>query len=154
MIVERSFDAWAINSIINHPDVFPFVSLPGMGNIDLAEVIANPRNVLLMAEGGGLIFQDQGGGQYEVHIQFLPEVRGGKALQASREAASWMFTNTDCEIITARVPSGNFAASAMARKVGLRFQYIDRDAWRNAGGLIPVSWYALTKPDWQSQRKF
>jgi hypothetical protein len=60
--IRRSFDASEIHPILNYESrVFEAIKLPGMkpGDIDVTPVIANPLNVLLMVEGGGIIFAQQ-----------------------------------------------------------------------------------------------
>lgn len=152
-MIRRSFDAAEINAILNDPSVLPFVGLPGMGHLDMTPVIADRRNVVLMAEGGGLIFHHQGDGQFEVHTQFLPSWRGRHALRAATEAVSWMFAETDCRLITTKVPDGNYAAGALARRVGLMFRYTEDAAWPTDRGPVAVRWYSVSKDEWLSRSR-
>jgi hypothetical protein len=147
-LIRRSYDAAEINAVLNHPSVLPWVIVPGLTTLDMTPVVADRRNVLLMAEHGGLIFEHQLDGIFEVHAQFLPEGRGRHAVQAATEAVSWMFANTECQKVVTRVPDGNVAASALARRVGLKFEYSDPDAWPTDKGRVAVRWFSVSKADW------
>src|SRR5580692_37957 len=106
-MIRRSFDASDINPILNDPTVFESIKLPGMklGELDVTAVVENPVNVLLIAEGGGIIFGQSEPGIYDVHTAFLENHRGYAAIKASLEAYRWMFTHTDCMILQTRVPA-------------------------------------------------
>src|SRR5882724_9813525 len=78
--VVRSFDAADINPILNDPSILPSVTIPGIEVIDAAPIVADPRNVLLMAEGGGILFIADEPAIYEVHTNFLPKFRGRHAI--------------------------------------------------------------------------
>lgn len=139
-MIRRSFDAQAFNALINHPDVRPGVG--GEGVLDLAPVVMNPANHLLMADGGGFLLVNLGGGTYEVHSQFLPEHRAG-AIQAMREGMEYMFERTDCQRLLTRVPDGNLGAKGIARAGGFR-ELFRRDDERCG----PTSFQGLGLLEW------
>lgn len=147
-MIQREFDATRLNAVVNHPAVHPWVSLPGQGELDLTPAASDPRNVLLMTEGGGLLFVQHEPGVYEVHTQFVPEVRGRAALKATREAVHWMFTRTDCMEILTKVPQGNVAAEALTRALGGVLDFERKDAWQTPLGLRSVKYYGLRYADW------
>lgn len=144
--VAREVTAERLNDIVNHPDVRPWVG--GTGPLDLTPIVANPANVLLMREGGGLLFIRLDAGLYEVHTQFVPEVRGELALQATKDALLWMFTRTDCIEIVTKVPDGNVAAKALVRSIKGTLQFHRPNAWLGPDGLIGVSYYGLSLGEW------
>ena len=148
-LVTRSFDAKEANRIINDPSVFPQATPHGLNSIDVTEIISNPRNVLLMAEGGALLFgADIDSCIYELHTSFLPDFRGMNALAVSRDAYRWMFTHTDCLQIWTRVPVFNRAAALMARKIGFVPQFTRHNAWQTADGPCDVRFYLLDYHHW------
>lgn len=144
----REFSAERINTIVNHVEVRPWVG--GAGPLDLSPVIANPANVLLMAEGGGFVFTQQEPGVYEVHTQFLPEHRGANVLLAAADAARFMFTRTDCVEILSKVPDGNVPAAAFAKAMKWELRFSRPNAWQTDRGLVGVKYYGKTLMQWAS----
>ena len=142
----REFSADRINAVIAHPEVRPWVG--GVGPLDLTPVVADPRNVLLMGQGGGLLFVQLEPGLYEVHTQFIPEARGPVALLAVIDALRWMFTRTDAVEIVTKVPDGNVAAAVLVKKIGGEFQFYRPHAWQTNHGLVGVKYYAQTLNAW------
>ena len=90
-MIKRTLDPAFINSVVNHPDVAPWVS----GPIDVGALVRDPANVVLVTEHGGFIFHRYEAAVFEVHTQFLPDTPPGHAWHASLEARRWMFTRTD-----------------------------------------------------------
>lgn len=145
--VRREFAAERLNAVVNHPDVRPWVG-GGTGLLDLSQVVADQRNILLMGEGGGFLFIQQEPGIYEVHSQFLPEHRGKNVIRAGHDAARYMFTRTDCIEIRSKVPDGNSAALGFARLMGWEYQFSRPKAWETGGDLVGVRYYAKTISQW------
>jgi hypothetical protein len=82
--VERTFDADLVNRLLNHPTIFPSITIPGReGPLDCSELVADPHNVFMIAPGGSVAFVRDEPGIYEVHTNFLPEYRGRNALRCS-----------------------------------------------------------------------
>lgn len=149
MSLARGFDAAAINAVINDPSVFPWVAMPGTTHLDLAPLLVDRRNVLLMAGGtGGFFFEQHEPGIYEIHSFFLPAMRGGAALAAFAEAMEWMFCRTDCMEVLTKVPVNNFAADGFAQRVGAVLEFERANAWPTDKGLVGVNYYAMRYPDW------
>lgn len=113
-----SRDADFLNRVVNHPSVFPWVSLGQEGPLDLSPVLDLESTVFLADETGGFLFVDCGGGLYEVHTQFLPEGRGHGVLKKAREAARYMFTRTPCLAVKTFVAYGNDAAHKLTLAMG------------------------------------
>lgn len=146
--IRREYSAEAINAVINHPDVRPWVGTPDQGYIDVAPVVANLNNVLLMAEGGGFLFVQMELGIYEVHSQFVPEHRGPNVTRAAHDAQRWMFTRSDCVEIRTKVPHGNIAAAGLAKRMGFELQFSREAAWPTASGMVGVDYYAKNITQW------
>lgn len=145
----RSFDAAEINRIVNDPGVFPSVSLPGLDSLDLTSVVADHRNVVLMAQGGAILFgADTEPGIYEVHTNFLEKYRGAHAVAASRNAYRWMFTHTDCWLLTTKVPAFNRPAAMAARVVGFMPAFTRQAVWPTPKGNVDLKFYTLGYEDW------
>lgn len=148
-MIRRSFDAAEINPILNDPSVFDAIKLPGMApEIDVAPIISNPNNVLLMAEGGGIMFIQIEPGIYEVHTSFLEKYRGSNAIKASLEAYRWMFTHTDCMILQTKVPAFNRGADKFCRIVGATKDFERKSIWLTDKGPVDMSYWTLRYEDW------
>lgn len=147
-MIQREFDAARLNAVVNHPAVHAWIAPPGFGDLDLSEAVADRRNVLLMTEGGGVMFFQHEPGVYDAHTQFTPEVRGKVAFAATRAAVRYMFTNTDCMEVLTKVPAHNLAADALARRVGCIMEYERPDMWPTPDGLQAMRYFALRYPDW------
>lgn len=146
--VERSFDVAAINALFNDPSVFPLVSIPDIEAIDVNSIIADPRNVMLMSEGGGVLFCLHEPGAYEVHTAFIESYRGRHALKASLAAYRWMFTHTDCFTLLTKVPAINPAAENFCRLVGATREFARKAVWPTANGPVDLSFWSMRYDDW------
>jgi len=148
-MIHRSFDASEINPILNDSSVFEAIKLPGMKpDIDMSAIVSNPLNVLLVSEGGGIIFAQAEPGIYDVHTSFLENHRGRHAIRASREAYRWMFTHTDCMILQTRVPAFNKAAEAFCKMVGATLEFTRKGSWPIEPEPADMSYWSLKYEDW------
>lgn len=148
LTVHREHGAAAINAVVNHPDVRPWVGNIEAGPIDLTDIVVNPDNVLLMSEGGGFICVQQQPGIYEVHSQFVPERRGENALRAARDGMRYMFTRTDCYELRTKVPAGNVAAAALTKKMGFVHHFTRERVWQTPEGFGDVRYYGIGIDQW------
>lgn len=149
MPVKRHLNAKALNPIINDPDVFRWVKGNFTGDyLDMSPVIANTDNVLLMGEGGGVLFVKHQLGLYEAHVQMLPEKRGGHTFRMVQEALHWMFTRTDAFEITTRVPKGNLGARALVRAIHGRLEFRLTEGWVIEDKAVYADVYSLTIQEW------
>lgn len=152
--MHRSFDAEAANLIINDPEVFATIAKPGLERLDVTEFVRDPGNVLMMAEGGAILFaHDIEPGFYEVHTNFLPGFRGAHAIEASLAAYRWMFTHTDCMMIRTRVPAPNRPAAMAARAAGFVPRFVRAQVWPAADGPVDLRYYELAYADWVSRAR-
>lgn len=142
----REFSAERINRVVSHPDVRPWVG--GVGTLDLTPLVTDFRNVLLMGQGGGVLFQWLEPGLYEAHTQFLPDHRGTEAVQNVKDALRWLFTRTDAVEIVTKVPEPNKAALGLVRAIRGQKLFERADAWPTENGAVAVSFYGLSLMGW------
>ncbi|WP_375450615.1 hypothetical protein [uncultured Devosia sp.] len=145
--IARHFDADRLNRIANHPDVRPWVA-GGTQPLDLAPVVANTANVVLLNTHGGCLFERVGPGVYEVHTLFEPDGRGEAAIEAVKSALHWMFTRTDCVELQTKVPDGNKGALGLVRAIHGTKQFHRANVWPAPTGMVGVGFYCLTISDW------
>jgi hypothetical protein len=169
--VTRSFDSGDINPILNHPDVFKYVACKGFepGSMDVAPLLEDQRNVLLVADGAAILFIWYEPGIYEVHTNFLKPDRlrqsthGPYVRNVCLAAYRWMFTRTDCMILQTRIPAHNRAATVFSPLIGWTKEFERKAVWPTLDGeMVDMSFCYLRYPDWvrktpslmQSGRKF
>jgi hypothetical protein len=148
MKITREFKASRINSVLNHPEVRPWVADMSLGIIDISKQVANQNNVLLMGDYGGCFFSKMMDGFYEVHTQVLPEGRGAWAKDFLVAVRHYIFTRTDaCEVLT-RVPLEHKGAKAAAQSVGMKYEFSRQDGVVFGGKIMPVEIYSERIQDW------
>jgi len=147
-MVERHHDAEAINRILNDPAVRPDVADAAEGVLDISAAVANPANVLLMGDHGGMMFFKLMAGFYEVHTQFLPAGRGAWGSSFAVAAGEWLYCHTDAIEIMTRVPHGHPAAKALTLASGFRYRWTRPANTRFRGQVVDVDIYSHVIEDW------
>ena len=128
--------------------------MEGLETIDIAPLIADQRNVLLMADHGAVLCCWLAVGTYEVHTNFVKANRnysgpGTYVLNASRAAYRWMFTNTDCVTLLTRIPANNRAATMFSPLAGWTKEFERKACWPSVSdGVVDMTFCALRYDDW------
>lgn len=150
--IRREHDAAWVNHICNHPDVRPWLGGYLDQKLELGPTVENPRNVVLSAEKGAMIFMALQPGLYEAHTQILPDGRGRWTLEFVLDALRYMFTATDAIEIVTRVPYGNLRAASALRALGRVIPVVhefDREyGWVENGIRKPASFHSIRIQDW------
>lgn len=154
-LVKRIYDAREFNAIVNDPGVFQFVAQFGTEYIDTTPLVNNPFNVLLMADGGGVLFIQCEPGIYEVHTAFLKPDReklssnGPHIRNACLAAYRWIFTHTDCMALVTRMPAHNRAVTVLSPLVGWVKEFERKANWPTlTGEMVDVGFAAIRYDDW------
>lgn len=154
-LVRRGFDASEINPILNDPSVFKYAAAEGFEALDATALVADQRNILLMAEGGGILCLWSEPGIYEVHTNFLKPDRerqsqaGPHIRNVCLAAYRWMFTRTDCMTLLTRIPAHNRAAVVFSPLVGWVPEFERKAVWPTVDGeLVDMKFCALRYDDW------
>lgn len=145
--INRHTEAAHLNSILNHPEVHPWVAYDE-NPLDLTPVMENPNVVALYGEHGGQVYQRLQPGLFEAHSAFKPEGRGEWALAATRETLKWIFVHTEAVEIVTRVPAGNVAARALAKAIGGVQDFTLPEGWVKAGKPVSADVFSLTIQGW------
>jgi hypothetical protein len=146
--VAPSKDAKLINSMLNHPEVRPWIADAAEGVLDVTAQINSPVNTFLMGEFGGVMLVKVLAGTYECHTFALPEGRGVWALGLVMAAQRWMFTKTDCVEILTRIPETHRPALGLAIKAGMTKEFTRHDGVKINDKLLSVDVYKVTLSDW------
>jgi hypothetical protein len=147
-IIRPFRDIDTINRFANHPDIRPHIARESDGVLDLTPQISNGMNVPLFGAHGGLLFLYLDPGTYEVHSLAVKEGRGAWFNAASEAAAHWMYTATDAVDIVTRVPYGNVAARAAAKRMGMRYDFTRPKGTIFHERLVDFDVYTETLADW------
>jgi len=146
--IGRERHAARINKVVNDPSVFDWVRGNHKGPLDLTPVVANPSNILLMGQHGGILFVQLQHGLYEAHTQVLPEGRGKWAFEMVQAAIHWMFTRSDAFEIMTRCPRGNLGARALAKAIGGKFEFTNPRGWVKDGETISADIFSINIQEW------
>lgn len=68
---------------------------------------------------GVFVFMPQNGVCWEVHTCLLPSLWGPGAAEAARQAARWVWRNSECRRIVTNVPAYNRLALRFAKAAGM-----------------------------------
>lgn len=146
--ISRQTEAAHVNSILNHPEVLPWVSGGYKGPLDMTESLSRDGVVALYGEHGGQVYNCLMPSLWEAHSAFTPKGRGEYAIEVTRQTLHWMFTRTDaCEIVT-RCPEGNAPAKALAKIIGGQLQFTRKQGWVMNGKPVSADIYSLRVDDW------
>lgn len=146
--IGREHHAQRLNRIVNHPSVFRWVKGYSIEPLDCSDVVADPNNVLLMGEHGGVLFVMKQPGLFEAHTNVLPAGRGEWAVAMVRAALHWMFTRTDALEIMTKVPAGNLRAKALAVAIGGVREFTAHNGWVMDRDPVDCEVYGLTLQSW------
>ena len=122
-----------VREIITHPSIWRFVGDDASPPPDEYWPMQGPTYLLVNEAEGVFIFRRQNAIQYDIHACLLPVSRGPKAIEAARAAMAWMFANTPCRKVNARVPTFNRHAYRLARKAGMQDEGTDRASFLKGG---------------------
>jgi hypothetical protein len=117
-LLARSKDKVFLFDLCNHDDIYPQVSLGHPKPLDISFALEDDNNIFLANEHGGFLFIKYGPVQYDVHTLFMKSGRGAMVYEAAKEAARYMFKETDAMILSTMVPHENERARKLAESVG------------------------------------
>ena len=146
--IERQTDAKRINAILNHPVVRPDVYEVPDGPLDIGNIAADLRHVILCGEFGGCVLMKILPGIYECHTQAVPQGRGKWIMDVLGLVLDWMFTKTDAFEIVTRVPQHHHGARRLCESAGGRYEFTRENECRWRGELQDVDIYGIRIQDW------
>lgn len=142
-MIRRTMDAVFLNDLANDPCVRPW--LGGEGELDLAPMITDLRNVAIRTDHGAWVFHNLGAGTYEVHTMFRPAGRGKALLAAAKDALTYLFSTTDAVDIVTKCPDDNEPARLASAQIGFKERFRRDNAWSDGVG---ISYRGLSIVDW------
>jgi RimJ/RimL family protein N-acetyltransferase len=155
---ERSLDYELIRRILTHERIWPHISDDGSPPADQyrpmeSELIwyvivrdiypdAGPEEIL-----GLWMFTPHNAVCWEVHTALLPEAWGGRAHQAARLMADWIWRNTPCRRLITNVPTTNRLALHFAVKSGMHIFGVNPASYLKHGTLCDQVMLGISKSD-------
>lgn len=137
-LLRRWHDTAWVNSVVNNPDVRPFVGIGGPGGyLDHANAIARPENWFLMGEHGGFALTFSAPGVHEVHTFILKSGRGAWARQAAQEMIAYAKAQGD-HMLWTRIAPGQKNVVTFAVENGMKPTFTQLDTFG-----IPYSVYKM-----------
>lgn len=119
-LLRRCSDHHAVDAVVNHPDVRPFVGIGGpQGYLDHSSPVARPENWFLLGEHGGFGLIWTAPGVHEVHTFILKTGRGEWARAAARETINYARTSGD-RMLWTRIHPAQVNVVAFATEMGMR----------------------------------
>lgn len=116
-MIERTRDAMLIHAMLLQPEVAP--NMRWLGHVDLAQHLADERNIALVDGMAGSLFEWSAPGVYEGHVFFASPVRGRLAIERGRAMLAHMIEHHGAHMIWGAVLVSNRAARWFARAIGL-----------------------------------
>ena len=114
-----------VHRILSHESIYPYISddyCPEEPAKDLGIFYFSDEiiKVLMPNENSVFICVPLSSNVYSVHSNVLPEGRGKIAVRAGKDAAMWMFNNTECMTIISFTPTQNKVALMFSSLVGFK----------------------------------
>jgi len=154
-VLKRSYDVNRINYILNHPDVFDYVSYDGQDFLDLTDCVKDDSNIILMSKNGFFFFRklEDEEHSFEAHQQFLKSGRGKEAHDSAIKAVVYIFSNTPCTSIYSTIPKEYRHAKLIALMAGFRIIGETTEPLKKNGVNREADILRITFEEWDSRRK-
>lgn len=127
-----------LESVANHPRVYPYVSVKGCGEIRFRSIWADC--VALQWDDGGFLFHRQDDGVYEVHTLFLPRAIDKDA--KAEEALRHMFDG-GARLIVTQVAKDLPHVRRFAKRHGFKWYGERLNAYERDSGPVDVDYFEL-----------
>lgn len=127
-----------LESVANHPRVYPYVSVKGCGEIRFGPIWDDC--VALQWEDGGFLFHKQDEGVYEVHTLFLPRAKDKH--EKAEEALAHMWAN-GARLILTQVARDLPHVRRFAERHGFKWFGEKAGAFERESGPVDVDYFEL-----------
>lgn len=127
-----------LESVANHPRVYPHVSCKGCGQIRFGPIWGDC--IALQWEDGGFLFHRQDEGVYEVHTLFLPHAVDKDA--KADEALAHMFDN-GARLIVTQIAKDLPHVRRFAKRHGFKWYGERAGAYERDSGPVDVDYFEL-----------
>lgn len=111
-MIRRTFDPVEVNGLLNKQEVRETIG--GEGSLDVTDLLADSKNICLIASGGGAFFRWTGPGVYEGHSFFT--ARGREAITLGKQ----MLSALEADMVWGATPVELRHARLFNRKLGFK----------------------------------
>lgn len=140
-------DKGLIESICNDPLIRTWTAFQGAPLCDAAKYLTAP-SFAVVGEQGCFLAHHLDGTRYVIHTNLLPEFRGERAVEASKEALALAFLKTDATELLTMVPATIPHARLLARQMGFRLLFNRQNVWPVEGKWFSMGFFSLSLDDW------
>ena len=158
---ERSQDYNLIRSILQHPQIYPYISDDGSPSAeDFQPVESDAMWYVLVREQlrdrkqrllGLWLFVPQNTVCWEVHTALLPDAWGPLGHEAAREMAKWIWEHTPCKRIITNVPEPNRLALHFAKEAGMEEYGVNSKSYLKKGRLFDQHCLGMSNPEMKEE---
>jgi hypothetical protein len=136
-----------LESVANHPRVYPYVSVKGCGYIRFGKIWDDC--IAVVFDTGGWLFHRQDHNVYEVHTMFLPKSRdvNAKALRA----LGYMFDEAGADLIVTQIAGDLPHVRRLALRAGFEKTGHQDAAWERDSGPVNVDYFHITRDMWKQR---
>lgn len=128
-----------LESVANHPKVFPYVTLRGVSEIRFGPNWANC--IGLEWEDGGFVMHRQDDYVYEVHTLFLPRARD--TAEKAQEAKRYMFDKVGARLLLTQVARDLPHVRRFAERAGFVWFGEAKAAMDRGNGPVDVDYFRM-----------
>lgn len=136
-----------IESICNDPLIRTWTAFQGAPLCDATKYLTAP-SFAVVGEQGCFLAHHLDGTRYVIHTNLLPEFRGERAIEASKEALALAFLKTDATELLTMVPATIPHARLLARQMGFRLLFNRQNVWPVEGKWFSMGFFSLGIDDW------
>jgi hypothetical protein len=140
-------DKERVETICNDPVIRLWTAFEGAPACDATRYLTAP-SFAVIGESGCFLAHHLDTTRYVIHTNLLPECRGAKAVEASKEALALAFLKTDATELMTMVPATIPHARLLARQMGFRVLFNRQAVWPALGELHAMGFYSLSLDDW------
>lgn len=130
-----------LESVANHPKVFPCVSVKGLSEIRFGDKW--DECIGLQWEDGGFVMHKQDEGVYEVHTLFLPRAKDTTA--KAQEARRHMFEVVGAHLLLTQVARDLPHVRRFAERAGFVWFGEAKDAIERDSGFVDVDYFEMER---------
>jgi hypothetical protein len=152
---ERTSDMVLVREVMTHPRVWPFITDDGCPPVNEFQPVEHPGiwYVLCLDDEellGLWMFVPATSVCFEVHTCLLPGHGYRRSREAAKQAAAWIWANTQCQRIFTNVPMCNVIAMRFAEAAGMVEFGVNARSFLKGGILQDQALLGLSRPKEQS----
>lgn len=140
-------DKARIEEICNDPVIRVWTAFEGAPLCNATPYLTAPSFAVL-GENGCFLAHNVEPARYIIHTNLLPNCRGERAVEASKQALAIAFLQTDATELLTGIPTVIPHARLLARRMGFQLLFNRQSIWPALGELHAMGFYAMTIDEW------